>query len=309
MANKLRLSENPDVSEGAALRGRREIQWAFPFGLYLVTGVMIYLLGSNTFSLFLTNRNAIYEWVLTLILLLGAVFMRETARFNRYWKIAFALFVASFANALNLLLGNWLGFLLPAAASPAQFYAIDKLSQCITTVVPILLLTLFMGEGLGSIFLKKGDLRQGLQFGLISFAVCTAIFIVISVLQSFAPSSQGLTATGVSLATLVAAIPWILVFIFANSFMEELWFRGLSLGKLSPHLGTLLTVLVTALVFGSMHLGATYITPAQMILFPLIAFVLGLVNGYMTLKTGSIWGSVLFHAGYDLFVIIPILAS
>jgi len=25
------------------------------------------------------------------------------------------------------------------------------------------------------------------------------------------------------------------------------------------------------------------------------------------LKTDSIWGSVLFHAGYDLFVILPLL--
>ncbi len=309
MANKRSLSESPDVSNDDALKGQNKIQWIYPFVLYLVAGVLIFLFGSNTFSLFPTNKNAIYEWLLTLALLLGAVFMRETARFNRYWKIAFALFVASFANALNLLLGNWLAFLLPAASSQAQFYAIDKLSQCITTVVPVLLLTLLMGEGLGSIFLKKGDLRQGLRFGLISFAVCTAIFIGIAMLQSNAPASQGLTATGVSLETLLAAIPWILVFIFANSFMEELWFRGLSLGKLSPHLGTVLTVLVTALVFGSMHLGATYVTTAQMILFALIAFALGLVNGYMMLKTGSIWGSVLFHAGYDLFVIIPILSS
>ncbi len=308
MANKLRLRESQGTSKDAA-QGRRAIHWAFPFGLYLVAGVLIFLFGSNTYSLFPTNRNAVYEWLLTLILLLGALFMRETARFSRYWKIVFALFVASFANAFNFLLGNWLGFLLPAPSSRAQIYAIDKLSQCITTVAPILILTLFMGDGLGSIFLKKGDLRQGLRFGLISFAVFTAIFIVIAVLQSSAPASQGLAATGVSLQTLVAAIPWILVFIFANSFMEELWFRGLSLGKLSPHLGTVLTVLVTALVFGSMHLGATYVTPAQMILFPLIAFALGLVNGYMTLKTGSIWGSVLFHAGYDLFVIIPVLAS
>ncbi len=27
------------------------------------------------------------------------------------------------------------------------------------------------------------------------------------------------------------------------------------------------------------------------------------------LRTRSLWGSVLFHAGYDLLVIIPLLAS
>jgi membrane protease YdiL (CAAX protease family) len=66
---------------------------------------------------------------------------------------------------------------------------------------------------------------------------------------------------------------------------------------------------LTALVFGATHLGATYVTTAQMILFSLVTFLLGLVNGYVMLKTGSIWGSMLFHAGYDLLVVIPILVT
>ena len=35
----------------------------------------------------------------------------------------------------------------------------------------------------------------------------------------------------------------------------------------------------------------------------------GDLNGFVMLKTDSIWGSVLFHAGYDLLVIIPVLVS
>ncbi len=308
MANMDRLDEGPGMPKDG-VQGRRGINLAFPFSLYLVGGVLIFLFGSNTFDLFPTNRNPFYEWGLTLALLLAALFIRESARWRKYGQIVFTLFVASFANALTLLSGNWLQQLLPAAGSKAQFYAIDKLSQSISIVAPIILITLLSGDSLGSIFLRKGDLRQGLRFGLISFGAFTAIFIVIAVLQSNAPSSTGLTATGVSLDTILAAIPWILIFIFANSFMEELWFRGISLGKLNPVLGATASVLVTALVFGSVHLGATYVTTAQMVLFALITFALGLVNGFMMLKTGSIWGSMLFHAGYDLLVIIPIFAS
>jgi hypothetical protein len=33
------------------------------------------------------------------------------------------------------------------------------------------------------------------------------------------------------------------------------------------------------------------------------------VNARQMLKTDSIWGSVLFHAGYDLIVIIPNIVS
>jgi membrane protease YdiL (CAAX protease family) len=91
--------------------------------------------------------------------------------------------------------------------------------------------------------------------------------------------------------------------------MEELWFRGVSLGKLTPVLGWTSSIIVTALVFGSTHAAATYITPLQMLLFACIVIGLGLVNAYVMLKTDSIWGSVFFHAGYDLLVIIPILAS
>jgi membrane protease YdiL (CAAX protease family) len=99
------------------------------------------------------------------------------------------------------------------------------------------------------------------------------------------------------------------MFCFVNSFMEELWFRGVSLRKLSPILGATASIVVTALVFGSTHAAATYITPIQMLLFSVIVIALGLVNAYMMLKTDSIWGSVFFHAGYDLLVILPILAS
>ena len=279
------------------------------FVLYLIGGVLIFLLGSNYFRLFPTNKNALYEWGLTLVLLVLAEFLRRSGRFRQYWSIAFALFVASFANALNLYLGNWLSHYLPMAGSEAQSIAIDKLSQCIPIVLSIILLTRLSGDNLGSIYLKKGNLQQGLKFGFISFGIFTAIFVVIAILQSHAPSSEGMMASGVSLNIIVSSIPWILVFIFANALMEELWFRGIFLGKLSPLLGSTASVFVTALVFAIPHMGATYIAPIEMFIFPIIVFALGLVNGFVMLKTDSIWGSVLFHAGYDLIVIIPILVS
>ncbi len=261
------------------------------FVLFLAGGLMLFLLGNNCNSLFPTNRSAPYKWDLALLFLALAVGLRRSERLRKYWEVAFALSVGSFANALNWSQGNWLARLLPPQASTAQEIAVDKVSQCIPVVLAILLLTLLAGDDLGSIFLKKGNLRWGLRFGLISFGIFVAIFAAIAVLQAGAPSSQGLTATGVPLADIVAAIPWILVFIFANSLMEELWFRGIFLRRLSP------------------LLGATYISAIEMVVFPVIVFVLGVVNGFVMLKTDSIWGSVLFHAGYDLMIIIPVLAS
>jgi membrane protease YdiL (CAAX protease family) len=46
-----------------------------------------------------------------------------------------------------------------------------------------------------------------------------------------------------------------------------------------------------------------------MIPFFIIVIALGLVNAYIMLKTDSLWGSLFFHAGYDLLVIIPLLVE
>jgi membrane protease YdiL (CAAX protease family) len=279
------------------------------FLLYLIGGLSIFLLGANTFDLFPTNRNTLYEWGLTTVLLLLAVIMQRAEPLRIYAKIASVLFIASAANAINLALGNFLKPILPINISDMQLFAIDKLSQAIPIVLAIILLSLWSGDDLGSLFLKKGNLRQGLKFGLISFAVFAVIFIGIVLIQANAPKTQGLFASGVSLSTIVAAIPWILIFCFTNAFMEELWFRGVSLRKLTPLLGWTASIIVTALVFGSTHAAATYITPIQMLLFSIIVIALGLVNAYVMLKTDGIWGSVFFHAGYDLLVILPLLAG
>ena len=282
---------------------------AIAFLFYLIGGLLVFLWGANTFRLFPTNMNIVYEWGITLLLLLLAVVMQRIPRLQVYWKIASALFIASAANAVNLSLGNFLAPMFHLFSEDMRFYAIDKLAQAIPIVLTIILLTLWSGDDLGSIFLKKGNLRQGLKFGLISFAIFAVIFIVIVVVQANGPKTQGLFASGIPVNIVVRAIPWILMFCFVNSFMEELWFRGVSLGKLTPVLGRTASIIVTALVFGSTHAAATYITPIQMLLFATIVIGLGLVNAYMMLKTDSIWGSVFFHAGYDLLVILPLLAE
>ena len=281
----------------------------FLFIGFLAGGLMLFLLGNNWHSLLPTNKSTLFKWGLVLLFLALAAAMRRSARFRAAWPVSLALAIASLANVLNWDLGNWLARLLPTATSTAQEIAIDKLAQAIPIVLLILLLTWLTGGDLGSIFLKKGDLRWGLRFGLISFGVFAVIFAVIAILQSNAPSGGGLLAMGVPLSTIVAAIPWILIFVLANSLMEELWFRGLFLGKLSPLLGATASVVVTSLVFGIPHLGSTYIAAIERLIFPAITVGLGLVNGFVMLKTDSIWGSVLFHAGYDLLVIIPILTS
>lgn len=210
---------------------------------------------------------------------------------------------------MNLHLGNWVGPLLPTPGIQFQVYAYDKIAQAVPVVLVIAVATLLSGQELGSLYLRRGNLRQGLTFGFIAYMAFAVVFVVIAAGQAGAAATSGLTASGIRLDVLTASIPWILVFCFANALMEELWYRGLCLGRLATLTGPAGAVLVTALVFGSSHLGATYISPTEMVIFPTIVFLLGLVNAAVMVKTHSIWGSVLFHAGYDLMVVIPILAQ
>jgi membrane protease YdiL (CAAX protease family) len=287
----------------------REAHRPIVFALYLIGGLLIFLFGSNYHANFPTSKNALFEWGLTLCFLALALVLCRVERFRRYWPPAFALFVASFANAALLAFGHVLDPYLPIASTDAQALAVDKIEQALPIVLSIIALTKLSGGDPGAIFLKRGNIRQGLTFGLLSFGAFAVIFSAIVMLQADAPVTTGLTASGIRLTTIVAAIPWILTFIFTNSLMEELWFRGVSLRKLTPILGKAASVVVAALVFGSVHIGASYVDPTQTVIFAVITSVLGLINGYVMLKTDSIWGSVLFHAGYDLLVIVPILVS
>jgi membrane protease YdiL (CAAX protease family) len=91
---------------------------------------------------------------------------------------------------------------------------------------------------------------------------------------------------------------------------EELVFRGYFLGKLQERTGKWLAVLVTALVFGSMHLLGAPENGELVLQWGAAAdtFAMGLVAGSLRMITGSIWAGVLLHsiknavAFYFLFV-------
>jgi membrane protease YdiL (CAAX protease family) len=90
---------------------------------------------------------------------------------------------------------------------------------------------------------------------------------------------------------------------------EELLFRGYFLGRLGEKLGKWVAVLVTALVFGAMHLlGPTETGIVLQWGAAADTFAMGLVVGILRVLTGSIWAGVLLHsikntvAFYFLFV-------
>jgi hypothetical protein len=161
------MKDCPAMQDSTA-QSRPASSRVFPFLFYLIAGFLIYFFGANTISRFSTNSNRYFEWGLTGFLLLLAVASQRIPSLRVYTKIIAALFIASFANALNLALGNFLGQWLHKTDADFLSYALDKTSQAIPIVLGIILLSLWSGDDLGTLFLKRRNLRQGLKFGLIS---------------------------------------------------------------------------------------------------------------------------------------------
>jgi len=256
------------------------------FILFLVATLTIFVLGNPYYSLWPTNRNADYNALISVFFLAitGLVYRNERTR--KYWRVYFAFFVAAFANWT---LGQNLIQFPGDTGDTAQGLAWDKLAQFLKVVPPILALVLAAGDGLGSVYLKRGKVKVWLPIGLGSFVVFTVSGLIVD-------ASQGTT-----LESMLAVLPLWLMFSLLNAFMEELWFRGLFLPRLGPFLGKGLSVLLTALVFAASHLGATYVTPGEILLFLMPVFLLGLGTGWLMVKTESLWGAVLLHAGANVF--------
>lgn len=263
--------------------------------LCLAAGLACFVFASNYFRLFPTNDNPLYQGGLAGLFLAAALLMRRSPRFAQYWTIAYAFFVATAVWLITTLaggFGNWtLRALSMTAATPAGMAA-AKVGEAVGATAIILLLCWPAGFTWGSLYLKRGNLKWALAIGgLVILNFATAALM--------AASGQPR-----DLDTLGSLIRWGLVFSLANGFMEELWFRGLFLGRLVPHLGVGGAVLVTAVLFALAHLGAGYLEPAAVVVFLVNTFTHALVLGYLILKTDTLWGAVLYHAAMDLWLFI-----
>ncbi len=275
-------------------------RWA-SFAVLLHCSVAIFFFGCNYFEIFLTNHNLNFQLFLAVSFVAVAIVCRRTERLNRYWQLAFAFFTAAAAMLVSTLFGGWNHAIvidwLGVMPDTSQWQAVDKLYEVLMVVVPLLVLTKLSGADLGVVYLKRGNLKWGLGLGgLVWFNFVASAFLFYA---------MRFTSTG----TLGAAVLWGLVFSCANSFMEELWLRGIFLRRLEPFLGVGGSVLVTSIAFALLHGGAVYLTPIAVPFMVANTFTLGLACGYLTMKTDSLWGAWLIHAASDLFLFIALLAS
>jgi membrane protease YdiL (CAAX protease family) len=254
--------------------------------LVLIGMAAIFVLGSPYFSLFPTNRSSTYDAVLTVSLLTVTSLVYLNHHTRKYWRACFACFAAAVANwTLGLDLVVFPG----DSANTVAGITWNKLAQFLEVVPPILLLIFAVRDDLGSLYLRRGKTGAWMVAGLGSLFAFGVLGVVVG------------SARGKELDVLLSTLPLWLVFSLLNAFMEELWYRGLFLPRLSPVVGEGLSILLIAIAFAAAHVGVVYVTPGEILQFVAPVFFLGLGTGYLVVKTGSLWGAVLLHAGANLF--------
>jgi len=271
----------------------RNVQYLSTIVLFLVVGGLI---GSAAYVSFIPqNTRTILKAGMAAISLAAWLVLSRSERLRQYRQIALSFFAVS----LGVLLARYWGSipinLLGFSVTTVQGVAMAKFGEVLSIVLPILVLHFATGGDMNGLFLKGGNLKLGFIAGIIGFAA----FVGIGLLQAI--------GSGLRWTTVAAALPWILIFIFANAFMEELWFRALFLKKLEPLVGARTALIITSLVFAGVHISSTYVI--DILMFMVLLMALALLWGWLMRKSNSIWGPVLIHAGGDILVILGFLAG
>jgi len=257
---------------------------------------------SGIFAVTMTFAPVLPRWLdyaarCLLLLVLGVLLWLapRSASLSRFRPVFFAYFTAVLSQSLGYFLADPLLKLLGLTTQTPVGVAIAKFFQAFIIVVAILASTRAFGQNLASLYLRKGRLLFGVGVGSAAAAAC--LFL----------SLQQPAIRNLGTQKLVPLIPWILLFVLSNAFMEELFFRGLFLGRYEVLMGSWPAIFSTGFAFSLAHMQVTY--APDIFMFLAVTLVLSIAWGWLMQKTGSIWGSALFHAGADLLIILPIFRS
>jgi membrane protease YdiL (CAAX protease family) len=235
------------------------------------------------------TRLVIRLLLLTISLIAWLLFRRQ----NRHIAslLGFAFFVL---NLAFLIVTPFSSDFLNLDISSTKGIALSKLSDSLIISTVIIISVLLAKQSPRSIFLTGGRLVMGLLTGLF-------FFILFGFLALTNPGQP------VDHSFLTKNWTWILIFVMANGFMEELIFRGLFLEKLNLLFNHHYSILITSVCFAVPHIIVQY--QANVLQFTGICLALGMICGYAMQYTRSIIAPALIHAGADLMIMVPVFAT
>jgi len=284
------------VNVEKASRGPKVADRILPLFIFLICSLLLFEPPFFAFNSASKRFQIVTFFGLPLLFSALAVLARKSRRFMAYWPAFCSFIVVSVSLLLMWLLDDfprrWLGF---DPKEPTGRAAI-KVTDAVILLLTVIVLGTLLRIDFDSIYLRKGTRpRLALAIGFAGFALM-AVFAVVEA-----------HAMGITNRRILGWLPWILSFVLANGFFEELMYRGLFLRKFEPLLGARLANLLIAFVFAVGHAGVTY--SEDVLVFVAITFVFALIWGYLMQKTGTLWGSALFHAGADTLIIIGIFSG
>jgi membrane protease YdiL (CAAX protease family) len=245
----------------------------------------------------------------TIALLAVALLAKRNAAWRKYWEIPLAFF----GMALFILADRYVpGFLgtqvlhsppvpgnpLASTVSGTVIIALDELALTVIAVVVVLWIA---RSSPGSIYVRRGRFGRAYLIGIVGFVAFYVLTYRALSHTRFMPVRGAF-----DFRRYLGLTPALLATVAANGFLEELMFRGLLMSKLNLAFGPYMSTFVQAVVFASWHLGVGY-TSSVLVFVVLIVFPLGLLGGYLTRSSGSIFPASLFHAGADMPIYLGFL--
>jgi membrane protease YdiL (CAAX protease family) len=264
-------------------------------GLALVGGVAIFVVGSPYFEITSWNDDPVYNGFVAAVLGLMTLSMRGRPGVEPLRAACHALFIA--ATAMFVMVVGPFNWIVTLSDESYQHAVQDKLAQFLAIVPVIVILTWAARRPWSWLYVQTGSARRWLTLGLSTFVIGATIITVVAL------------AAGIAASDLIAAAPWILVFAALNAVMEELWFRGIFLRPYTAGMGVLAAVIVTGIVFGAAHVGATYVSAGEQLLFAGMVAGLGILLALAIRWADAIWGAVLIHITLDLVVVLELVDS
>lgn len=275
------------------MSSQNRIRCLSAIAMFLILGVLI---GAAAYWSFIPRGTVtILKAGMVAVTLAGWLALRRREALRPFALIAQGFFSVSLGVLLAQYLGNIPLRLSGFSATTVRGVAMAKLGETLPIVLSILGVHLATGGKPDGLFLQRGNLKLWLAAGVLGFAAFAGFGAVQAI------------GLGLSWETVAKALPWMALFVFCNAFMEELWFRALFLKKLQPITGEWSALVMTSLVFALVHISATYVLDVPIFLVGLLA--LGLLWGWLTQRSHSLWGSVLIHAGGDVLILLGFLAG
>jgi membrane protease YdiL (CAAX protease family) len=155
-----------------------------------------------------------------------------------------------------------------------------------------------------SVFRSLGWRRSGFHLGVAALVGVTLAFVVSGIAallhtpQVTSPIEEFTKSTGALIFIAILAIS-------AAPFFEELFFRGLLQPLFSRTFGTAIGILLTAILFGILHLSEYSMVWQYGVAITLV----GVALGYIRERSGSLIPSTVMHACFNAVSVIALVVS